>query len=246
MLKSPTDPRWLPCALVRLDALLADHAHCEKKAAATALSLVGAYPDRERLVRHLSALAIEELRHFRAVHERLRARGLGLTRDAGDPYAKQLMQLVRSGGDARLMDRLLVGGLIEARSHERLTLLAEGIAEPGLAGFYASLARAEHGHKRGTTPPPNFKSGKARLETPAGTFDCSHIQFGGDGGTTHVWRSDKVPVTGLVKTVTNHQTVELVAMGHDATSAITQEPVELPKLIRDGMNKKKKKKKKAK
>ena len=148
MLKSPTDPRWLPCALARLDALLADHAHCEKKAAATALSLVGAYPHRERLVRHLSALAIEELRHFRAVHEQLQARGFRLTRDAGDPYAKQLMQLVRSGGDARLADRLLVAGLIEARSHERLTLLAEGIGEPGLAGFYASLARAESGHAR--------------------------------------------------------------------------------------------------
>ena len=148
VLKSSTDPRWLPCALQGLDALLVDHAHCEKKAAATALSLVGAYPERERLVRHLSALAIEELRHFRAVHERLQARGLGLSRDPGDPYAKQLMQLVRSGGDARLTDRLLVGGLIEARSHERLMLLAEGIGEPGLAAFYASLARAEKGHAR--------------------------------------------------------------------------------------------------
>jgi len=148
VLKSPTDPRWLPCALEGLDGLLVDHAHCEKKAAATALSLVGAYPERERLVRQLSALAIEELRHFRAVLDQLQARRLGLSRDRGDPYAKQLMQHVRSSGEARLMDRLLVGGLIEARSHERLTLLAGGIEDPALAAFYASLARAEKGHAR--------------------------------------------------------------------------------------------------
>lgn len=148
VLKSSSDPRWLATALADLDAVLVDHAHCEKKAAATALSLVAAYPDREHLVRRMSALAIEELRHFREVHERICARGLRLGRDPGDPYARGLMQRVRSGGGGRLTDRLLVAGLIEARSHERLQLLAGGIADTGLAAFYAGLARAERGHAR--------------------------------------------------------------------------------------------------
>lgn len=148
MLIGDTHPRWLDIALAKLDDVLVDHAHCEKKAAATALSLIGAYPDREHLVRRMAALAIEELRHFRAVHDRVLERGLALGRDPGDPYAKRLLASVRDGGITRLTDRLLVAGLIEARSHERLALLAEGIADPGLSDFYASLARAERGHAR--------------------------------------------------------------------------------------------------
>ncbi len=150
VLISSTDPRWLRTALDRLNEVLVDHAHCEKKAAATALSLMGAYPDREHLVRRMSALAIEELRHFRDVYERIRRRGLRLGRDPGDPYAQRLMKLVRGGGEGgeRLTDRLLVAGLIEARSHERLSLLAGAIPDEDLASFYAALARAESGHAR--------------------------------------------------------------------------------------------------
>jgi tRNA-(ms[2]io[6]A)-hydroxylase len=148
VLKSVTDPRWLPIALEGLDLVLVDHAHCEKKAAATALSLVAAYHDREHLVRQMSALAIEELRHFREVHARMCERGLRLGRDPGDPYARDLVSSVRSGGPGRLTDRLLVAGLIEARSHERLDLLAAGVEDAELAAFYAGLARAERGHAR--------------------------------------------------------------------------------------------------
>jgi tRNA-(ms[2]io[6]A)-hydroxylase len=126
--------------------VLVDHAHCEKKAAAQALSLVQAYPEHERLVRRLTGLAIEELRHFRAVYARLRKRGLELGRDSGDPYARELRRQVRSGGPGRLTDRLLVAGLIEARSHERLALLAEAVDDPELGSFYHSLAKAEAGH----------------------------------------------------------------------------------------------------
>lgn len=148
MLLNRTDPRWLDVALADFDSVLVDHAHCEKKAAATALSLVGAYPDLALLVRRMSALAIEELRHFREVHERLRARGLTLGRDPGDPYARELVARVRSSGDARRTDRLLVAGLIEARSHERLELIAGALGDPDLEGFYTALARAERGHAR--------------------------------------------------------------------------------------------------
>jgi tRNA-(ms[2]io[6]A)-hydroxylase len=146
VIASRTDPRWAAQAAAGIDGVLEDHAHCERKAAATALSLVAAYPERERLVRAMSALALEEIAHFRAVHERLCRRGRALGRDPGDPYAQSLRRLVRADEPERLTDRLLVAGLIESRSCERLGLLAAALADPELAAFYASLARVEAGH----------------------------------------------------------------------------------------------------
>jgi tRNA-(ms[2]io[6]A)-hydroxylase len=128
-----------------LDALLDDHAHCEKKAAASALSLIVGYPDHDELVRRLSALAVEELQHFRMVHERLLARGRSLGGDKGDPYAKKLLSLARPNR-GRLTDRLLLLGLIEARSRERLSLLAQNLLDPDLARFYQQLSEAEARH----------------------------------------------------------------------------------------------------
>ena len=127
MIQKPTDPGWVKLALQNFDALLADHAHCEKKAAATALSLVASYPDCDRLVRKLSLLAIEELRHFRAVHLLLHKRGRSLNRDSGVDYVKALLQNLRHTPEERRMDRLLVAALIEARSHERLSLFMSGV-----------------------------------------------------------------------------------------------------------------------
>ena len=147
-LRSATDPRWLPLALARFDEVLLDHAHCEQKAAASAMALVAAYPERSTLVRRLVRLAVEELRHFRLVHEGIVGRGLVLGRDHGDPYARQLVALARTGAVERLVDRLLLAALIEARSHERLALLAGGLADPELAAFYRSLATSEAGHHR--------------------------------------------------------------------------------------------------
>jgi tRNA-(ms[2]io[6]A)-hydroxylase len=144
-LLSTTSPRWVECALSDVDALLADHAHCEKKAAASALSLIVAYPAHDELVRRLSALAVEELQHFRMVHERLIARGRSLGGDKGDPYAKKLLALARPN-DGRLTDRLLLLGLIEARSCERLALLGEHLPDPDLARFYRQLSEAEARH----------------------------------------------------------------------------------------------------
>lgn len=128
-----------------MDSVLVDHAHCEKKAAASAMSLVVGYPDRVELVRRMSALAVEELQHFRAVFERIVERGLTLGRDRGDPYAQKLTALARPN-HGRLTDRLLVFGLIEARSHERLELLAAHLSVAALQRFYAELARAESRH----------------------------------------------------------------------------------------------------
>jgi tRNA 2-(methylsulfanyl)-N6-isopentenyladenosine37 hydroxylase len=146
-LRSVTDEAWLPVALAGFARVLVDHAHCERKAAASALSLVNDYSDCDELVRRLTRLAQEELRHFEAVHKELRARGLSLSRDRGDPYAKLLLRHVRHGQRERRTDRLLVCSLIEARSCERLGLLGQGLGGD-LGRFYTRLATAEAGHHR--------------------------------------------------------------------------------------------------
>jgi tRNA 2-(methylsulfanyl)-N6-isopentenyladenosine37 hydroxylase len=147
LLRSTTDPRWVGIAIEALDRTLADHAHCEKKAAASAVKLVADYPGRPELVRTLAKLAQEEMQHFLAVLAEMGRRGVALSPDEGDPYAQALFRLVR-GGSGRLVDRLLVGALIEARSCERLEILAEALPDPRLRELYARFAQSEAGHER--------------------------------------------------------------------------------------------------
>lgn len=152
-LRAPTPASWLPTALAQWHALLIDHAHCEKKAAAHAITLVSQYPEQSDVVPPLIALAQEELRHFRQVYALLQARGLTLTIDRGDPYVKALMTHARHSRLERLIDRLLIASLVEARSAERLELLGEGFngpdsPDPTLGAFYSRLAKAEAGHHR--------------------------------------------------------------------------------------------------
>jgi len=134
-------------ALGDLDRTLGDHAHCEKKASATAMKLVADHPGDPDLVRKLARLAQEEAQHFLAVLNELARRGGQLPPDEGDPYAQALLRLVR-GGPGRLVDQLLVGALIEARSCERLALLGEALPPGRLAELYRRLATAEAGHER--------------------------------------------------------------------------------------------------
>jgi tRNA-(ms[2]io[6]A)-hydroxylase len=134
-------------ALADLDRTLGDHAHCEKKAAASALKLVADHADRPRLVRALAKLAQEEQQHFLAVLVELQRRGAPLPPDGGDPYARQLLAQVRPG-PARLLDRLLASALIEARSCERLALLGEALPPGRLRDLYRKLAISEAGHER--------------------------------------------------------------------------------------------------
>ncbi|RYF09266.1 MAG: tRNA-(ms[2]io[6]A)-hydroxylase, partial [Deltaproteobacteria bacterium] len=145
-LSQATSPRWIDCCLGQMGRVLIDHAHCEKKAAASAMSLVNDYPEDSELVRQMAALALEELRHFRQVHRLIVARGEALGRDLGDPYVKALRLHIRPQRDERLLDRLLVSALIEARSCERLGLLGEHLTDPELAHFYTTLAAREGGH----------------------------------------------------------------------------------------------------
>jgi tRNA-(ms[2]io[6]A)-hydroxylase len=145
-LASKTDPSWLAAALADMDAVLVDHAHCEHKAAVTALSFVGRWPDDPELVQKLSALAAEEADHLRRVSELCAARGLGLGHPERDRYAKALLSYTRPDELGHRVDRLLVCALIEARSCERLKLLAENLSEPELVAFYDELWRVEAGH----------------------------------------------------------------------------------------------------
>lgn len=148
ILRCATHPDWAPQAVLHLDQVLCDHAHCEKKAAAQALSLINQYSHHPQLVAPLIGLAQEELRHFRQVHRYIVRRGLRLQRDRGDPYVRCLLTALRANDPERLVDRLLLNSLVEARSCERLALLGAHLPDGAMAQFYQSLARAEAGHFR--------------------------------------------------------------------------------------------------
>ena len=147
-LKVATSDAWLPLALEHFDEVLVDHAHCEKKAAANALSLLQVYPDVPGLPAQMARLAREESAHLAKVLALMEERGVSLGRDGGDPYAKGLQEHLRHGARERRLDRLLVAGIIEARSHERLELLAGGVPDPALKRLYAELAQSEDGHQQ--------------------------------------------------------------------------------------------------
>ena len=156
-LKVPTDAAWAEEALRDVDAVLVDHAHCEMKAASSALSLATRQFADAPLVRALTDLAREEIEHFQRVLAVLVERGVALGPPPVDAYAAELRravnQLPRGEGEAApLVDRLLVGALIEARSCERFKLLAEATAaKPEHAALHAlwnELLAAEARHYR--------------------------------------------------------------------------------------------------
>lgn len=145
ILRVATDPRWFDLAVDRWQDLLLDHANCEKKAASTALALMFAYPEDFELAGRMSRLAREELRHFELVQQRLAALGVPFRRLSPSRYAEGLRKSLRRMDTERRVDLLLVGALIEARSHERFLGLIPRLGEP-LGPFYASLAAAESRH----------------------------------------------------------------------------------------------------
>jgi tRNA 2-(methylsulfanyl)-N6-isopentenyladenosine37 hydroxylase len=136
-------------ALGDLEAVLSDHVHCERKAAQSALSLVRSYPHRADLVDAAARLAHEETAHVVQVQRLLGRRGSELRFDEGDEYARRLRAHIRRDEPGRLLDTLLVFALIEARSAERLALLAGALAgrDPDLADTYRALAAAEVRHR---------------------------------------------------------------------------------------------------
>jgi len=143
----PTPRAWVDWALEHPDILLIDHANCEKKAASTALNLMYRYVDHHRLLTRLSKLAREELRHFEQVIAIMQARGVSYPQLSAARYAGELRKPVRSHEPARLVDTLLVGAIIEARSCERFAMLAPEL-DAELGGFYTSLLKSESRHFR--------------------------------------------------------------------------------------------------
>ena len=142
---TPTAPEWAAIALSDPEALLSDHAHCERKAATTALGLVHPFSDSPETVMRLARLAEQETEHFRRVLEAMRGLGMQLRRDDGNLYAGLL---IRQASD--LIDRCIAAACIEARSHERLALLADALTRNAelkhLVGFFEELRACEAGH----------------------------------------------------------------------------------------------------
>ena len=145
-LAAPTREDWLPEVEGALEDLLLDHAHCEKKAASTAINLLFRYPDKAELLQPLSELAREELEHFELLLGVLAEREIPFRRVEPSRYGAGLHRAVRSQEPARLLDTLLCCGLIEARSCERMQILAEGLADPALRELYGSLLASEARH----------------------------------------------------------------------------------------------------
>ncbi|CAK6691570.1 hypothetical protein BBFGKLBO_01058 [Synechococcus sp. CBW1107] len=145
-LAAPTGPGWLEQALAHPLELLIDHAHCERKAAGVALQLMFRYPSDEALAAALSPLAREELEHFEQVLALLGRRGEALRPLAAPPYGAALARLVRRQEPERMLDSFLVAGLIEARSHERMALLAAHSPDPELRELYGELLASEARH----------------------------------------------------------------------------------------------------
>tara|TARA_R110002110_G_scaffold107320_3_gene268505 strand:- start:5548 stop:6198 length:651 start_codon:yes stop_codon:yes gene_type:complete len=140
-----TPPAWVEWALANPELLLVDHANCEKKAASTALNLMYRYVEQPRLLQKLSRLAREELRHFEQVFALMQKRGVAYPQLSASRYAGELRRQVRRNEPGRLVDTLLVGALIEARSCERFAALIP-VLDPELADFYSSLLKSEARH----------------------------------------------------------------------------------------------------
>lgn len=143
-----TSSEWIDAVFSDFDAFLLDHANCERKASALAMSLVVKYPDRQHIIGGLIDLAQEELQHFREVFALVKARGLMLARDEPDPYVNELLATARHGRDERFIDRMLISSVVECRGAERFGILANALQPGELKQFYYRLWKAEtkHGH----------------------------------------------------------------------------------------------------
>ncbi|MDN3594558.1 tRNA-(ms[2]io[6]A)-hydroxylase [Zunongwangia endophytica] len=147
-LKLPTDPRWADIANKNIEEILIDHAWCEQKAASTAISLIVTYPEYPELVTAMVALSREEMGHFKMVHDKILERNIEMGWDRKDEYVVQLLKFFPKGGsrETQLIHRLLIAGLIEARSCERFRLLSEKLEDKELAEFYKNLMISEANH----------------------------------------------------------------------------------------------------
>ncbi|MGG5505785.1 MULTISPECIES: tRNA-(ms[2]io[6]A)-hydroxylase [unclassified Myroides] len=147
-LKLLTDPRWANIAESNLEEILTDHCWCEQKAATNAITLITNNSEHEDLVTELTAIAIEEMEHFKMVHDIIKERGYTLGRERKDDYVNQLVKFCKKDGSRNdaFIDRLLFAAMIEARSCERFRVLSQNIKDKELAKFYYDLMVSEANH----------------------------------------------------------------------------------------------------
>lgn len=146
-LRVPTPVGWLESATQQIPLLLVDHAHCERKAAATALNFMSKYPDIPEVIAIMSPLAREELLHFEKVMMLLEARNIKYDQLPPSLYAQKMHQYItKKNGLMKLGDQLIVGAIIEARSCERFNALVSVLQDDVLSKFYAALVKAEARH----------------------------------------------------------------------------------------------------
>ena len=148
-LQLPTDPTWVTNVVEsNIEEILTDHAFCEQKAASNAITIIVQNPNLSDLVQEMTALAMEELDHFKRVHDIIIARGYVLGKERKDNYVGELVKFMKKGGSRmdQLIDRLLFAAMIEARSCERFKVLSENINDAELAAFYHELMISEATH----------------------------------------------------------------------------------------------------
>ena len=145
-LQLPTPARWIRHVSENVEDLLIDHAHCEKKAASSAMNLLFAYVEKNELTKAMSEIVVEELAHFHMVLEIIERRGIRFRRIPPSKYGDRLKALTNKLEPMRAVDRLLVGALIEARSCERFGILRDHLPDRELAEFFGGLFESEARH----------------------------------------------------------------------------------------------------
>lgn len=149
-LQLSTDPRWVNIVESNIGEILSDHAWCEQKAATNAINLIINNSEKEDLVSAMLEISIEEMEHFKMVHDLIKERGLEFERERKDDYVNELARYMKDHLDgsreAGLIERLLFAAMIEARSCERFKVLSENINDEKLAQFYRDLMESEASH----------------------------------------------------------------------------------------------------
>ncbi len=147
-LKFETETSWAEVAENDLQQILTDHAFAEQKAASNAVSIIINYPEETDLVTDMADVALEEMEHFKMVHELMKARGMTLGREQRNDYALHLHKFFEKSGDRKvqLVHRLLYAALIEARSCERFKVFSENLDDEELTTFYKDLMISEANH----------------------------------------------------------------------------------------------------
>src|SRR4026208_1568109 len=149
-LVASTNPQWVKTVMADFPSFLQDHADCERKASAMAMSFVAKYPDRVEIIPELIETGVEELEHFQQVYQHMAKRGIRLAKEmTQDPYITALIDLCHSDPARRFLDRLLLASIIECRGAERFRLVCEALQDDAeLKEFYRELwtSEAKHGN----------------------------------------------------------------------------------------------------